>query len=399
MTPRPVLVLAAALIATLVVPAGTAAGAPPAPRFARQLVAVPAGGKVTVRERGARRATRLRHARAVRLGATIDATKGAVRLIAAAARRGRARWSATASGGAFTATQSSSGGEVELRLTGGGLGCRAPYGSARAKRSLRVRTAGGFATRGCFGRVRPAARRAARAGGASAAAAPTDWTLVEYPNGWRVRLVGTLWVEVTDLVTGQVKVLHAAGLYDYIYSRRPLLPPGSPVPPSSPGAFADPQGDLLPCGLQSCDDVDLRSASVAVSGGVATFTIETYGAYSTPTSLPVLEIWTSSPTSGGFDFSVDPCNPVGAGCPGFSVTRFSSAPPYAQQTGGGALARSGANTVRYAVPLAALGGATSFHWVAGSFTCGFTDRIPDTGYASYPQGVVARARPQAKAAC
>ncbi|MFN8175283.1 MAG: hypothetical protein U0T02_09490 [Solirubrobacteraceae bacterium] len=392
-----------ALLATtalLAAPGAASSAAPPAPRFAKQFVAVPAGGRVTVKERGARRATLLRRARAVRFGATVDATKGSVRLVAAAARHGRARWSATASGGAFTASQSSTAaGEVELRLTGGGLGCRPPFGAATAKRSLRVRATGRFATRGCFGRVRPAPRRSSRAGGARAAAAPVDWTLVEYPNGWRVRLVGPLWVEVTDLVTGQVKVLHASGLYSYIYSRRPVLPPTTPVPPASPGTLTDPQGDLLPCGLQTCDDVDLRSASVAVSGGVATFTIETYGAYSAPSSLPVLEIWTTRPTSGQFDYSVDPCNPVAAQCPGFSVARFTSGPPYAQQTGGGALAYSGTSVVRYAVPLSALGGATTFHWVAGSFTCGFTDRIPDAGYAAYPQGGVASARPQAKAAC
>jgi len=395
MTHRPALVLAATLIAALVVPAGAAAGAPPAPRFARQLVAVPAGGKVTVRERGARRASRLRRARALRFGATIDATKGGVRLIAAAP--GRGRWEAKADGGAFTVAQTrASKGEVTLRPVGGGITCRAPYGRKGAMRKLRVRTAGRFATRGCFGVARPARPTAGRA---RASAAPTDWTLVEYPNGWRIRLVRPLYLEVTDLRTGEVKVLHAAGVYDYIYSRRPVLPPGPPVPPSSPGTLTDPQGDLLPCGVATCSDVDLRSASLTVAGGVATFTVEAYAGYSSPSALPVFEIWTSNPTSGPANFHVDPCINPSPACPagGFVVSRVTP-PPYAN-VATGALSYAGAGTVRYAVPLSALGGASAFKWITGSFTCGFTDRIPDTGFVSYPGGVVAAARPGARVAC
>src|SRR3954451_22238775 len=77
------------------------------PVLARSVVVAPVTGKVTVRAAGARHAVVLAAPRAVPVGSLIDATRGTVRLVTAAAGAGR-RLSGRLGAGAFVAPQARS---------------------------------------------------------------------------------------------------------------------------------------------------------------------------------------------------------------------------------------------------------------------------------------------------
>jgi hypothetical protein len=124
------------------------------PKLGRTVVVAPVKGRVRVRPRGARRYERLRHVRAIRLGSSVDATRGEVRL-RAASRSGTE--SGVFSEGAFSVTQTRTAPPyTELRLVGGRpQACAAsrrygarPAASPRIIRRLRARARGHFRTRG-----------------------------------------------------------------------------------------------------------------------------------------------------------------------------------------------------------------------------------------------------------
>jgi hypothetical protein len=126
----------------------------PRPKLGRTVVVAPVHGRVRVKVRGSRRYKRLRRARAIRLGSTVDATKGQVRLRSAT---GSGTESGVFSEGAFVVTQTrTSPPIVELRLVGGRPGACAqaqgagprPAASRRVIRRLRARARGHFRTRG-----------------------------------------------------------------------------------------------------------------------------------------------------------------------------------------------------------------------------------------------------------
>jgi hypothetical protein len=124
------------------------------PKVGRTVVVSPAHGSIRVKARGSRRYKRLRRARTIRLGSTVDATNGQVRLRAAS---GSGIESGVFSDGAFVVTQTRTTPRyVELRLVGGrpeacaqasGAGPRAAV-SPRVIRRLRARARGHFRTRG-----------------------------------------------------------------------------------------------------------------------------------------------------------------------------------------------------------------------------------------------------------
>ena len=273
--------------------------------------------------------------------------------------------------------------------------------AAGAQRLLRVRTRGGFSTRGCFARIRPTvapAKRAAAAqagsGGPGTAGPVSTWAVWEYPTGWRITSNGDGWLEVVDLVTNTTQTVHQEFLYKYVYEKRPPLPTGTPAgdpvpgtPPTPANALLDPIGDLLPCGFATCADIDLRAASLDVVGGTATFRVEGYEPFP---ALPTLnfQIWTSGPPGSALtfaegDYFVQLCVDVSSGCtPGTTnIANIANYPASVRSVGSWSV--SGA-VVKVTWPLSGIGAPSAFWWAAGSDTCGWRDKIPDTGGVHYP---------------
>jgi hypothetical protein len=149
---------AAALIGllTVLVAAATAA-ADTDPQLGRTFVAARAGGTVRVKPAGSARFVALKRPRTIRVGSTVDATRGRVRLSGARSRSG-GTYSGVFRGGAFRATQARRAKAViELRLVGGDAGaCAAAAalagGSASAtiRRRLWGQAKGRFRTRGRY---------------------------------------------------------------------------------------------------------------------------------------------------------------------------------------------------------------------------------------------------------
>jgi hypothetical protein len=133
---------------------GAAAQGKLRPKIGRTVVVAPVAGKVRVKERGARRYQRLDAVRAIRLGSTVDASRGGVKLSAAG---GSGIESGVFSKGAFVVTQTRTRPRyVELRLVGGRpqacaqtqrAGAQAAV-SRRVIRRLRAAARGHFRTRG-----------------------------------------------------------------------------------------------------------------------------------------------------------------------------------------------------------------------------------------------------------
>lgn len=149
---RRVALLVVALLALLAVAVAPALAASPKPRLARTVVLKPAGGSVIVKPRGGSR-FKLRKATAVKMGSTIDTTKGKVKLTSALSKT-RSQ-SGTFSQGAFKVTQHSDG-LTDLTLTGGSFAvCDAALralkpvaAAASSRRRLFGRAHGRFRTRG-----------------------------------------------------------------------------------------------------------------------------------------------------------------------------------------------------------------------------------------------------------
>ena len=133
---------------------GAAAQGKLRPQIGRTVVVAPVAGKVRVKERGTRRYQRLDAARAIKLGSSVDASRGGVKLSAAG---GSGTESGVFSKGAFVVTQTRTRPRyVELRLVGGRpqacaqtqrAGARAAV-SRRVIRRLRAQARGHFRTRG-----------------------------------------------------------------------------------------------------------------------------------------------------------------------------------------------------------------------------------------------------------
>ena len=144
----------ALLCLSLLAPAAASA-ADPEPRTGRSVVVKPTKGAVFVQKRGSSKRTRLRGAKAVPMGTTIDARRGSVKLTSTANRRGTRRQSAVFYDGAFRVTQNRQARPLtDLQLVGGDF---AACGSAvkpagvfasRARRRLWGRGRGRFRTRG-----------------------------------------------------------------------------------------------------------------------------------------------------------------------------------------------------------------------------------------------------------
>jgi hypothetical protein len=144
---RPALALALLAVAALLGPAPAAvAKAKPGPRFARTVLLAPVKGKVTVNGR------RLQHATLVKVGTSVDTTRGTVKLTSALPG-GKTQFG-TFNGSAFLVKQPKSGkGLTDLTLEGGGIAsCPKPGTAATAaathRRRLFGHAHGRFRTRG-----------------------------------------------------------------------------------------------------------------------------------------------------------------------------------------------------------------------------------------------------------
>jgi hypothetical protein len=126
-----------------------AAGAPKPPRIGRTAVVKALSGTVLVGP-GAKHLARLRGARSVKIGTTVDATHGKLRLTTAAG--GSRIQAGTFNGGQWTIQQKRSSALTELRLAGAdGCGNAKPgdvHSARSSKRSLFGRAHGRFRTRG-----------------------------------------------------------------------------------------------------------------------------------------------------------------------------------------------------------------------------------------------------------
>ncbi|MGH2837989.1 MAG: hypothetical protein ACRDJY_06535 [Thermoleophilaceae bacterium] len=143
-----------AALATIALPAGEASALERLePELGRKFVVALVSGDVFVKKPGAGRASRLTGRRTIRVGSTVNATKGSVKLVGSFTRKKRSK--GVFSEGAFIATQAKRKRSViELELTGGDIaGCQQDTAaraaqSSRLVRRLRGRAKGRFRTRG-----------------------------------------------------------------------------------------------------------------------------------------------------------------------------------------------------------------------------------------------------------
>jgi hypothetical protein len=132
------------------------------PKLGVSVVVVPMAGQVRVKAKGARGFVALRRAGRIRVGSTVDAARGRVRLITASDARGSTQ-SGVFDGGAFVVTQERTPpGLTDLSLVGGranpcGKGAARPLRAgahqslrSRVIRSLRGHARGRFRTRGRY---------------------------------------------------------------------------------------------------------------------------------------------------------------------------------------------------------------------------------------------------------
>jgi hypothetical protein len=128
------LVAAALLVAGLALAPAASAASTGRPRLARTVVVFRVSGVVRVKPRGARRFSLLTRARVIRVGSTVDASRGKVRLVTADTRPGHTQ-SGSFAGGAFVVTQDLSG-LTTLALARGRDASRAcAAGSQHARRA------------------------------------------------------------------------------------------------------------------------------------------------------------------------------------------------------------------------------------------------------------------------
>jgi hypothetical protein len=156
---------ALALFALALVPTADAAKRPPKPKLGSTVLLKPAGGTVIVKPRSGRR-FKLRKATTVAMGATIDTSKGKVKLTSALSSK--RTQSGTFSQGAFVVTQRKSDGLTDLTLAGGDFS-----GCAAAARSGQPVSAAASKRRRLFGRAHGRFRTRGR--NSSATVRGTDW--------------------------------------------------------------------------------------------------------------------------------------------------------------------------------------------------------------------------------
>src|SRR4051812_42668510 len=113
------ILLLGAVLAVTPMPAAARSHAP-TPKAGSRVVAAKAKGKVTVKAKGAHKFRKLKGPVALKLGATIDATKGTVKVTGLIGKR---KITARLSGAAFKLTQSSRKASLVATLTGGGITC------------------------------------------------------------------------------------------------------------------------------------------------------------------------------------------------------------------------------------------------------------------------------------
>jgi hypothetical protein len=154
-----------ALVALSVEPAMAASKKPAKPRLGRTVLLKPAGGTVLVKPRGKQR-FKLRKATTVPMGATVDTSRGKVKLTTALSSK--RTQSGEFSQGAFVVTQRRSDGLTDLTLTGGDFGACAA--AARANKPI---SAAANSRRRLFGRAHGRFRTRGR--NSSATVRGTDW--------------------------------------------------------------------------------------------------------------------------------------------------------------------------------------------------------------------------------
>ena len=111
----------------LLIPAAPEAAAS-APQLGRSFLVAPVGGAVRVKAAGSGRFVALARPKAIRVGSTVDATRGSVRLTGARSRTG-GTYAGIFRGGAFRATQARRAQAViVLRLVGGDGACASDPG-------------------------------------------------------------------------------------------------------------------------------------------------------------------------------------------------------------------------------------------------------------------------------
>jgi hypothetical protein len=150
-----VLALAAlALLAVAIEPAFGASRKPLKPKLGKTVLLKPSSGSVLVKQRGQKR-FKLRRPTLVKMGSTIDTSKGKVTLTSALSST--RKQSGTFSQGAFVVTQRKSDGLTDLTLTGGDIsscptsaaaGAKSVFAAASKRRRLFGNAHGRFRTRG-----------------------------------------------------------------------------------------------------------------------------------------------------------------------------------------------------------------------------------------------------------
>jgi hypothetical protein len=148
-----VVLSALALLALAIEPAFGASRKPLQPKLGSTVLLKPGSGSVIVKPRGGRR-FKLREPALVKMGSTVDTSKGKVKLTSALSSK--RRQSGTFSQGAFVVTQRKSDGLTDLTLTGGDFGvCSAAHAAgkrlsaaANTRRRLFGSAHGRFRTRG-----------------------------------------------------------------------------------------------------------------------------------------------------------------------------------------------------------------------------------------------------------
>jgi hypothetical protein len=272
-------IIAVVLLGLCAAPA-TAPAASLKPVAGKKVVVEAQGGTVTIRAKGAAKATRLRGTAAVPLGATIDATKGKVGLLAS----GKAK--ARLSGGAFVVTQKA--GLVTLTLTGGGVRCAQGGTPGTAKRKLRFEGSGRFRIAGCY------AAATTKASGAKASAIQitvgADGTVIllqDGPGGTSVELIRGTAVQVLNYLNQNPQLVSQGGTITFLPSGQvltiapvptpvPPVPPAPPPPPASGScaggvtdsatdAVQDPIGPLNPLPDLLCASVVRDGANIVVT--------------------------------------------------------------------------------------------------------------------------------------
>jgi len=373
------------LVVLCAAPATAPAAKSSKPSAGRTVVVEAQGGTVTVKTKGAARVARLRGTAVVPLGATIDATKGKVGLLASAKAKARV------SGGSFIVTQKS--GLVTLTLTGGAVRCVRGGTPGTATRKLRVESSGRFRLVGCYASATtraPAATTSARAAAFHVTIGPggTVVLLEDGPNGTVVTLVSGTIIDLVNYLGQNPQVLSQGGTVTITSTGQLLAVPPAPPPPPTPPPPPPPATGSCASGVtDSATDAvqdltgplnplpDLLCASVVRSAGTIVVTVqasqpipdanraETY--FYSAGGLPG-----SSPCTGWLDMRQRPPGFLGQGV-------YDCKNPLTVKAAASFTA-SASNTYSSTFSAADAGLTGPFYWRVQMFgTCGIIDQIPD----------------------